>query len=738
MLLALVPGVPAGLETRPIFLGIHLTGKAVFYVLSTVSVLLFCYGWYRRIRKYRQGRPAGRGRLIRQGLLGRPLSGVRTREDTGSLALVASNASVARRDRAAGVAHFLIFWGFIALFLGTVILTLDYDILRNATRALLGHEDSFFHGPFYLGYKIVLNTLGVAAFFALLYMAVRRGVRRPWKLDYRRAQTPEGGYSRRRLVAGDWVFLGLFLGILLTGFLTEAFRIRYEGFPSFEIWSIVGWLLAQAFAALGLTARSSLTAHSITWWVHASLALAFVAYIPYSKAMHMLADGVNLLAHDRGTARRLPPPPATGHAGYQQISDFTWKELLDLDSCTKCGRCHEVCPARTAGAPLSPRDLILDLRQWVDVRSGGVTLLDREVRTEPTGPLSPNGETRIAGDVIAPRTLWSCTTCMACVEACPVGIEHVPTIVQLRRGLVDAGEMDPSLQTALQNLAQQGNSFGKSSRMRARWTRGLDFTIPDARTEPVTYLWYVGDYASFDDRLQENSRLLARILHEAGVSFGLLYDGEWNAGNDVRRVGEEGLYELLVEHNVAALAPEQFQEIFTTDPHTLNTLRNEYPERGASYKVWHYTELLAHLLETKALPVRPLGRRVTYHDPCYLARYNSVVEAPRRILAALGCELVEMPRNRSNTFCCGAGGGRIWMDDSFLSERPSENRIKEAMTLDVGYFVVSCPKDMTMYADAAKTTGNDGVLTVLDVVRLVDEALVRPSAPDTGELVVAT
>jgi Fe-S oxidoreductase len=552
-------------------------------------------------------------------------------------------------------------------------------------------------------------------------MAARRAFTRPWRLNYTRARGAAEGYSRGKLVAGDWLFLGLLTAILITAYLLTGLRILSQQMPWFTELSPFGRLFAEMFAAAGMTPAAAVTAHTVVWWIHAALALSFVAYIPYSKAMHMLLDMANLLATDRGTTPNLPAP-VPGKPGYREIADFTWKELLDFDACTKCGRCHEVCPARTAGAPLSPRDLILDLRQWVDTASGGHTLLDREQRLEPTGPLAGSGA-RIAGEVVADRTLWSCTTCMHCVEVCPVGIEHVPTIVQLRRSLVDEGTMDPTLQTALQNLSTQGNSFGKSARMRARWTKGLDFTIPDARKQPVKYLWFVGDFASFDDRLQENSRTLARILHQAGVDFGILYEGERNAGNDVRRVGEEGLFEMLAEQNIETLRQAQFEEIFTTDPHSLNTLRNEYPERGASYKVWHYTELLAHLLETGAIQVRPLGYQVTYHDPCYLARYNGVTDAPRRVLKALGCTLVEMPRNGINTFCCGAGGGRIWMDDSFLTERPSENRIKEAVALDVSQFVVACPKDVTMYSDAAKTTGHDQTLAVRDITLLVAEAM---------------
>jgi Fe-S oxidoreductase len=610
------------------------------------------------------------------------------------------------------------------LFIGTVILTIDYDVVRLAGRLFLGHDVGFFHGWFYLIYSVILDTFALAAVFGLGYLIVRRWLLKPYRLDYTRAAEPEGGYSRRQFIRGDWLFAGGLGLILLTGLLVEGARIRGANFPAFELWSPAGWVIGRFFELVGLSAPAAVTVHTVLWWLHALLALAFVAYLPYAKSMHMLADGVNLLAHDRDATRALPAPaPDTGHAGYTKIEDFTWKELLDLDACTKCGRCHEVCPARTAGAPLSPRDLILDLRQWVDVQSGGVAVLDREER-----PDMPGADAAIAGDVIKARTLWSCTTCMACVEACPVGIEHVSTIVQLRRTLVEEGNMDPTLQQALQNLAGQGNSFGKSARTRSRWTKKLDSPIKDARKVPVKYLWFVGDYASFDDRLAENSRLLARLLTDAGVDFGLLYEDEWNSGNDVRRVGEEGLYEQLTEHNIEALAAADFDEIFTTDPHSLNALRNEYPKLGANYTVWHYTEVLAHLIETGALPVQQLGLKVTYHDPCYLARYNGVTEAPRRILSALGCELVEMPRNRSNTFCCGAGGGRIWMDDSFLTERPSENRIKEAAELDVTHFVVSCPKDMTMYSDAVKTTGHAETLTVLDITALVATAVAPPES----------
>jgi len=256
----------------------------------------------------------------------------------------------------------------------------------------------------------------------------------------------------------------------------------------------------------------------------------------------------------------------------------------------------------------------------------------------------------IAGDVIKADTLWSCTTCMACVEACPVGIE---------------GTMEDSLQDVLMNIGDYGNSFGQSDRMRAKWTKELDFKIKDARKEEVDYLWFVGDFASYDQRIQGISRKVAKILNDAGVNFGIMYEAEKNSGNDVRRIGEEGLFEMLVEDNMAALEEASFKEIFTTDPHTLNTLKNEYPEFGGNYTVKHYTQLLIELIKSGKIQVKnKLNYTVTYHDPCYLGRYNGITDEPRELLELLGVTLKEMPRNRSNSFCCGAGGGRIWMDDS--------------------------------------------------------------------------
>lgn len=687
--------------------------RVVMYVASALSFSLFSLGWGLRLRKYRRGRRTPQGpRAQRPPLAKRLLA-------------VASNATVTRRNRSVGVAHLLVFWGIVALFLAHIVVAVELNFYPFVTRLLSGAVSVFLEGQLSLVYAVVFNTAGLLIIVGTAYLMVRRARSVGPRLDYTRSQKPPEGYSRIGLIAGDWVFVGLLFANPLIGLFMYGLEIRAGGFPSSEKWQWVAWLLAQAVRAVGIGPEKALQIHEIAYRIHIAIGLSFVAYIPFSKAMHIFTSGVDLVAADPGSTRQLPAPqPESDHVGYLTLADFTRKELLGFDACTRCGRCHDVCPVRTGGAPLSPRDLVLDLRQWADAAGGSPMLLDRERRPARSGPTAGREAREIAGGVVAEETLWACTTCMACVEVCPVGIEHVPTIVQLRRRLVDTGRMEPSLQLALQNIGQLGNSFGKPSRERTRWTKDLGFQIKDAREEPVKDLWFVGDFASFDTAVQALSKSLARILHDAGIDFGLLYQDEWNAGNDVRRVGEESLFEHLVEHNLDAFGRATFDRIFTTDPHSFNTLRNEYPDHGLDKPVLHYTELLAELLESGAIAVRPLGKRVTYHDPCYLGRYNGVTEAPRRILEAIGCELIEMPRNRENAFCCGAGGGRFWMTDSYTQERPSENRIREAAALDVQTFAVACPKDYVMYSDAVKTTGHAERLVVSDIVQLVDEARV--------------
>jgi Fe-S oxidoreductase/nitrate reductase gamma subunit len=689
--------------TRILFEAFSAVEVRLFYLLGYAAIAVFCYGAYVQIRKYRRG-----AALKLEGGLGARFGAM--------LSSVLSHRTIDRRDPAAGGAHRLIFYGFMLLFAGTATITLEYDILEP----LFGIR--FWHGDFYLVFSLVLDVAGVALIAGLLYMMYRRGWLRLPKLDYARPDRVPGDpdFNRPQYRREDWAFLWLLLIIACTGYILEAARLVWlQGRPDVwdtRWWSPVGALLAQGMRALGLEAPGGAVLRHGLWWFHGLIALFLIALIPYTKVKHIFTAAASLMVRDPLAAQRLPRiPDSQQQVGAAKITDFNWKQLLNLDACTKCGRCHEACPARAVGAPLSPRDVILSLREFAQA-------------TLESGAVPAAAELDIHGKApgqVAMETLWSCRTCMACVEICPVAVEHVPIIVQMRRKLVEDGAMDPLLTKTLQTIHKTGNSFGESKRKRGAWSKALPFPVKDARKEPVDVLWFVGDYASFDPRNQKVSQVFASLLQEAGVDFGILYDGESNAGNDVRRVGEEGLYEVLATANVNALSNASFKSVVTTDPHSFNTIRNEYPDFGGKYEIQHYTTLVKQLFAEKRLQVtKPLKYRVTFHDPCHLGRFNKGYDAPRDLLALLGCELVEMGRCKANSFCCGAGGGRIWVPDPVGSEKPAQNRMKEAAAIPgLEVYVVSCPKDLTMFEDALKTTGNEGKFVVKELIELIREAV---------------
>jgi Fe-S oxidoreductase len=674
-----------------------------FYLVGFAAIACFFYGVYREVRKYLRGMPDARVIWdfphIKQGLLA-----------------IATHRTVVRRDPYAGIAHRAIFYGFGVLFIGTSIITLEYDI----THRLFGYQ--YWYGDFYLWFKLAMNIAGVSLLGGLLYMMVRRGWLKPPKLDYARPdRTPDApDYDRSKYRIEDWLFLWILVIIGVSGFVLSGARMIWLADRP-EVWDIrwwspVGAVFANSLKVLGLNADGAAILRQIVWWSHGALALALIALIPYTKAKHIFTAIVSLVVRDALPAQRLPKvPEGQEQIGYRFLTDMSWKQLLHLDACTKCGRCHEACPARTTGGPLSPRDVILSLRELANSALEYSVIPDQSKLA-----LHGSGVGQVSSE-----TLWACRTCMACVEICPVAVEHVPIIVQMRRALVEEGDMDPLLQKTLQTIHKSGNSFGESRRKRGGWTKGLPFPVKDARKEPVDVLWFVGDYASFDPRNQKVSQAFARILHEAGIDFGILYDGESNAGNDIRRVGEEGLYEHLAESNISAMQEADFNRVVTTDPHSFNTIKNEYPDFGGQFEIEHYTSFVKKLIDEGRLTVKQqLGLRVTFHDPCHLGRFNKGYDAPRKLLEAIGCELVEMKRCKDNSFCCGAGGGRIWVPDPVGSEKPAQNRMREAATIEgLEVYVVSCPKDLTMFEDALKTTGYEGKFVVRELLEMLEEAL---------------
>jgi Fe-S oxidoreductase len=689
--------------TRILFQDFDPKAIYLFYAIGYLAIAVFIYGVYVQIRKYRRGKSDGSWNELFQ----RFVEMVKT---------MATHRTLVRRDKSAGRAHGLIFFGFVLLFIGTATITLEYDMLEP----LFGVK--FWYGNFYLLFSLVLDLAGFGLIAGLIYMMYRRKWLNLPKLDYKRVDRQEGDpdFDRSQYRREDWAFLWSFILIGITGFILEATRLVWlSDSPhvwDYRFWSPVGAMLAHIMQALGLTADGAGSFRPVLWWFHGVLSLTFIACIPFTKIKHIFTAATSLMFKDPLAGRRLPRVPDDQKtAGYKNITDLTWKNLLHLDACTKCGRCQEACPANAVGAPLSPRDVILSLREFANK-----ALSSKELPKE--AELDIHGKD--VGQVFM-ETLWSCRTCLACVEICPVAVEHVPIIVQMRRNLVEAGEMEPILEKTLQTIHKTGNSFGESKRKRAAWAKDLPFEIKDARTEPVDILWFVGDYASFDPRNQKVTRSFAKLMHNAGINFGLLFEAELNSGNDLRRVGEEGLYELLATSNIGTLQACDFKSIVTTDPHSFNTIRNEYPDFGGKFEINHYTTLVKQLIENGQIKLKKkLDYRVTFHDPCHLGRYNKGFDAPRDVINLLGCELVEMARNRDNSFCCGAGGGRIWIPDPVGIEKPSANRMREAGQIEgLDVFIVSCPKDLTMFEDALKTSGYEGKFVVRELIELIDECV---------------
>jgi Fe-S oxidoreductase/electron transfer flavoprotein alpha/beta subunit len=679
------------MQTRELFSQFSPFALGMFYLVAIAAMAAFVVGLAQHVLRYYRGRPAGVPVDWRDGLR-------RMLDD------VVTHRTLSRRDPYAGTAHRLIFFGFAILFVGTSTITLEYDILKPLTGL------TFWKGWFYLGFSLVMDIAGVMLVVGLVMMMARRAWFGLAKLDYVRRYRGDTAPLPRAVAwkVEDWLFLGMLLMIALSGFLQEAVRLIIDKPPLSDL-SPVGAALGGVLSGFGIGETGAAALRRANWWVHGVLALSFIAGIAWTKGKHMVAAFGSLAVRDRLSVARLPAVAEDAPVGVTRVEDFSWRDLLHFDACTKCGRCHEACPARNSGYPLSPRDLVLDLRL-----------------------LAQAGER--AADVhrvIAPETLWACLSCGACAEVCPVGIEQPVKIVKMRRALVDRGEMDPTLRGVLETVANVGNSFGEPARKRGAWTRELEFPVKDARKEPVEALWFVGDFASFDPRSQTVSRTVARLFRAGGLDFGIMFEGERSAGNDIRRVGEEGLFETLSAHNSGQLAQCRFDWLVTTDPHSLNTLRNEYGEAIQGHKVLHYSNILADWLESGRLTVsRPLGKRVTYHDPCHLGRLNKEYDAPRRVLEAIGCELVEMPRSRDNSFCCGAGGGRIWTPDPPGVEKPSHSRMHEAAALgNIDVFVTCCPKDLAMFEDARKASGHESDFVVADLAELVAEAIELKAVP---------
>ncbi len=599
-----------------------------------------------------------------------------------------------------GVMHALIFWGFLVLFT-TIVEALGQEIDPDFAIPWIGRTG-------WLGLVQDVFAGGV-----LVGLAIAVGIRL--------VQRPERFVGSHRLDA--YRILGLIFWIIATLLLYNGARIA-AGVAE----SPTSWTPLSAAASHLFTWMSPSGARAWMWilvWVHLAIVLGFLVYLPYSKHLHIATSALNVwVASTRphGALEPLRIDMAALEAGEQSLGaetlpGLTQKSLLDLGACTECGRCQSACPAWNTGKPLSPKLLIMDLRDHA--LAEGPAILAAQAAGEAFQPQA------LVPEVVDDEAVWACTTCGACVEECPVDIEHIDTIVDLRRALVMGESRFPAEAGAmLRNLENSSNPWGQPQSARADWAAGLGVPLVNGSAPEVLY--WVGCAGSFDDRAKQISRSVAELLARAGVSFAILGPRELCTGDPARRMGNEFLFQTLAEQNVETMNAVGVRTIVANCPHCFNTLRNEYPQYGGDYEVLHHTQLLARLVEEGRLtPTEEVATLLTYHDPCYLGRHNEIYEPPRRVLDSVpGVEQVEMPRHGHRGMCCGAGGARMWMEER-IGKRINAERMDEAASTGAETVGVACPYCLIMLDDGAKARGGTPI-EVLDVAQVVGRSMAPP------------
>ncbi|MGD8366300.1 MAG: (Fe-S)-binding protein [Desulfobacterales bacterium] len=680
--------------SREILWNIPTAGEIVFYLMAATALGLFGYGIFLCVRRITKGRKV-------------PLSGTDWIARIGqALADIASNRTVLRRHGLAGVMHLSIMWGMVALFIGTVIVAVEYDLFQK----ILGMERGIWVGSFFLGTELILDLFGALLVAGLAVALVRRYLLRPAQLKRQRSD----------LLLPVWLLL-----IALTGFAVEGLRLAAtSGHLGYSPqWSPVGSALAGLWT--GADTESLKAWHFGLWWVHGIFALAAIAYLPFSgKPAHLLTAAANLFFKDLRPRGRLSPLDVEGAferdeiLGAEKIADLSRKDLLDAASCTECGRCELNCPAAIAGKVLSPREIVLGLR--------------RQIAAEHPPFSAPPEPKPILESFIGAEAVEACTTCMACVEACPVGIDPLNKILELRRCRVMIEDAYPeTFAEVFAGTEKRGNPWNEHPTARMEWARGLAVkTMAEAAAagDPVDYLFWVGCSAAFDPRNQKIARSLVSVLNAAGVSFAVLGEEERCTGDPVRRMGHEYLFQMQAEANVALLAEYGVTRILTLCPHCYNTFSKEYPDFGGSYEVTHHTELIAGLLEAGKIQLtRAVEATAVYHDSCYLGRHNRIFEPPRQILSNVpGLKTLEMERNREMGMCCGAGGGLTWIEEE-SGHRVNDRRVAQAAdALGVGnsgptLIATACPFCMTMLEDGLAACSSD--IEDRDIAEIVADAM---------------
>ncbi len=641
--------------------------KAFDIVFVLLSFALFTYGWRRRSQLWKIGKADTRTDNMGTRIKSFFIEGILHRR--------------VLQEAYPGLIHLFIFIGFIIPFVIIVVVQFMFTLPSPIAKML----------------SLFLDLVALFGLSALILAFYRRYISRPSRLDN----------ELDDLIS--LVFLFLILG---TGLAIESLRLSVIG-KDMQAWAPIGNIFVSAINATGMSIQTKGFLAMVFFRVHFFLVLGFIAYIPTSKLFHIVSSPMNMIF------RSLEPKGALSHMdledeqaetfGVAKIQEFTWKQLLDLDACTRCGRCQDHCPAHLTEKPLSPKKIILDLKNH---------LHERWKKTDKSPTLIEN--------VIHEDVLWACTTCRNCMEHCPVYVEHVDKIIDMRRYQVLMESKFPEeLMEAFRGLEKNSNPWGLGYDARADWVKELNIPIlSETSGENIEYLFFVGCIRSYDDRNKKVSLAMAQILNHLGIKFGILGMEEGCCGDPARRVGNEYLYQILAQTNIETFNRYKINKILTSCPHCYNTLKNEYPQMGFSCEVKHHAEFLVEHIKSGHLKLdRDIPKKLTYHDPCYLGRYSGIYKAPREVLRAIpSLEIREMKRSGKESFCCGAGGGWMWMDEK-IGKRINIQRLEDALATDPDWIATACPFCVTMFDDAIKSKDMEENTKIWDIAEVVAQAL---------------
>lgn len=693
--------MPPELNGRLDFWNIGYPLGAVVYLTGVISLGAVAWALWRRSRYWRLGRP-------------NPDVGPWSARLRAALRTLfvdsAAHRRFVRHERYPGLMHFLIFWGIAILFTATTLDAVEF----NAEQYFGWHLASRHAG---VQLELVWDIGGMMLIAGVALAAYRRYVVRPARLN---------------TMLENGVLLALLFSQALSGFLLQSLRMAATELepssslyhPASAYWSPFSYVLALGVRGLGFTVYAMEAAHFALWWAHAALMSATFVYAAwrFGPLMHIFVSPLNLVLRSsvtrpKGALRPMGDLDALDAFGASELTQLTSKQLLDYDACTNCGRCQDQCPAWRSGKPLSPRKLVQDAKAYMEARAPALL--------SDAGAPPPEPEASLVHGAITPEVLWSCTTCRACMEACPAFVEHIDSIVDMRRYLtMEQADAPESAMAALNSMEQRGHPWRGTQATRTDWMDGTGAVTMAEDAEHEVLLW-VGCTSALDGRGQQAARAMASVLRLAGVQYRVLGNEETCTGDPARRLGNEYLYQMMAEQNIATLQGYGVQRIVTLCPHCFNTLANEYPQFGGRFEVLHYTEFAAELLRGgRIAPKKALAMSVAYHDSCYLGRHNDIYDPPREIARAIpGLELVEMGegRSRERGFCCGAGGGRMWMEE----QGTRVNHIRTDHFLETGADAVgvSCPFCLQMMEEGIGSKGAADRKAAKDLIELLAESL---------------